>query len=137
MMQTPTLKPLHILEIKPFWSQMDALGHLNNAVYFTYCEQTRIAWFEAIGMVDFLGGKSEHGPVVINAYCTFLKSAKYPCNLSVTMFVGEIGNSSFMAHYEIRDQQHLYATGYSKIVWVDYQKEKSVPLPSSLKELLI
>jgi acyl-CoA thioester hydrolase len=53
------------------------------------------------------------------------------------LFVGEIGNSSFMAHYEIRDDEYLYASGYSKIVWVDYQKEKSVPLPNALKEKLI
>lgn len=28
------------------WGEMDALGHMNNAVYFRYFEQARISWFD-------------------------------------------------------------------------------------------
>ena len=135
-MDKGNLKELLILPIKPFWSQMDALGHINNSVYFTYCEQARIAWLEKIGMVNTLNGKSKFGPVVINASCTFFKPVVYPCDLTVTLLAGELGRSSFMAYYEIRDEKTLYAEGSSKIVWVDYEQGKSVEIPNEIRAYL-
>jgi len=31
------------------WGDMDAMGHVNNTVYFRYMEQTRIEWLETFG----------------------------------------------------------------------------------------
>lgn len=130
------LKEILIIPIKPFWSQMDALGHLNNAVYFTLCEQARIVWFNEIGLGDSLSGKSKTGPVVINACCNFIKPAIYPCDLFVKMYAGESGRSSFITYYEIFDQDSLYATGYSKVVWINYEIGKSLELPEIIRNLL-
>ena len=130
------LKLLLKLPIKPFWAQMDALGHFNNSVYFTFCEQARISWFDKIGLGDALSGKSKTGPVVINASCTFLKAAVYPCELTVTLYADKPGRSSFMAYYEISDEKNLYTTGSSKIVWIDFEKEKSVEIPQKIREIL-
>ncbi len=135
-MYKENFKKLLTLPIRPFWSQMDALGHINNSVYFTYCEQARIAWLEEIGLGNALSGKSKTGPVVINASCTFLKAIVYPCDIVVTFFAGEIGRSSFMTYYEISDDKNLYTTGSSKIVWVDYELEKSVEIPEKIRKLL-
>lgn len=41
-----------------------------------------------------------------------------------------------MAHYEIMDENVLYTTGSSKIVWIDYEKGKSVELPDKIVTLL-
>ena len=41
---------------------MDALGHVNNTVYFRFCESARIAYFEAIGLDDFI--EDQHPPAV-------------------------------------------------------------------------
>ena len=30
------------------WSDMDALGHVNNVVYFRFMEQARIEWFDSL-----------------------------------------------------------------------------------------
>ncbi|MDP2194899.1 MAG: acyl-CoA thioesterase, partial [Rhodocyclaceae bacterium] len=62
---------VHTLRIPVRWGDMDALGHVNNTVYFRYTEQARIDWLESLGfavMVDV-----EEGPVIINASCTFFK----------------------------------------------------------------
>lgn len=129
-------KELIKIPISPFWSQMDALGHINNSVYFTYCEQARVSWFDRIGFGEALNGKSKFGPVVINASCTFHKPVVYPCDLIVTMNSGEVGRSSFMVFYEISDGEVIYTTGSSKIVWVDFEFGKSVELPTQIRELL-
>lgn len=135
-MNKENLKELIKLPVRPFWSHMDALGHINNSVYFTYCEQARIAWFEQIGFVNSLNGKSKFGPVIINASCTFHKPVVYPCDLIITMFAEEPGRSSFMAYYEIWDENNIYTLGSSKIVWVDYEKGKSVKVPEEIRKYL-
>ena len=30
------------------WSDLDANGHVNSAVFFTYCEQSRIDWMQSV-----------------------------------------------------------------------------------------
>ncbi|MFY8022338.1 MAG: acyl-CoA thioesterase [Bacteroidia bacterium] len=135
-MKPENAKELIQISIKPYWSQMDVLGHINNSVYFTYCEQARIAWLEQIGFGHSFNGKSKVGPVIINAACTFHKAVVYPSDLTVTVFGAELGRSSFMTYYEITQQGILYTSGSSKIVWVDYELEKSVEVPEVIRSIL-
>jgi acyl-CoA thioester hydrolase len=117
------------------WGDMDAYGHVNNTVYFRYMEQIRCEWIEALGYKVMPGGD---GPVIINASCTFLAPLNYPGTVEVQLFVGEPGRSSLPTYYELRLQgsDTLYATGEAKVVWMDTQTGKSVPLPEDLRALL-
>lgn len=129
-------KKLHQITIEPFWSHMDALGHVNNAVYFSYCEQARIKWLEAMDLAGGLGNGQGTGPVVINACCTYHKPVVYPALLTVTLYGGDLGRSSWMSYYEISVDGEIYTSGSSKIVWVDYKEGKSVPVPEKIREVL-
>jgi acyl-CoA thioester hydrolase len=60
----------------------------------------------------------------------------YPCDLTVKVFGGELGRSSFMTYYEIRDENNLYTSGSSKLVWVNYALEKSVEVPEEIRKKL-
>ena len=42
-------KLVHVEHMTMRWGDMDALGHMNNAVYFRYLEPARISWFERLG----------------------------------------------------------------------------------------
>lgn len=129
-------KAVHVTRMAIRWGDMDAMGHVNNAVYFRYLEQARIDWFVEIGCDPSPGGQ---GPVIINAHCTFLKQLKYPGEIEVTTYAGLPGRSSFETFQEIRrvDQPDvLAASGGAKVVWVDFPLEKSVPLPGHLRRLL-
>lgn len=121
------------------WSDMDALGHVNNAVYFTYCEQARIQWLEENRLGGSIAPGTGEGPVIINASCTFHRAVTYPAALEVSMFAGAVGRSSLETLYEIRDAadpERLYTSGSAKIVWVDHRAGRSVPLPAALRALL-
>ena len=39
------------------WGEMDALGHINNAAYLRYFEESRVAWSASLGI--HLDGKGE------------------------------------------------------------------------------
>jgi len=41
-------KLVHVESIPVRWGDMDAMGHVNNTVYFRFMEQTRISWFERL-----------------------------------------------------------------------------------------
>lgn len=120
------------------WGDMDALGHVNNTVYFRYFENIRTEWLRKQGYQITLNGAAE-GPVIVDAYCQFVLPAVYPADLKLTMFGGAPGRSSFETYYELSDARQddrLYCKGTSRIVWVDYEKGSSIPLPEQICQLL-
>ena len=130
-------KFVYELAIPVRWYDMDAFGHVNTSVYFTYFEQTRISWFVEIAPQSY--PFKDNGPVVVNASCTFIKSIIYPEIVIVRLFLGPPGRSSYESFYEIRSEKNpdiLYAEGYAKIVWIDYKTGHSMPLSDELRKLL-
>ena len=117
------------------WGDMDALGHVNNTVYFRYMEQTRIEWLYALAEAG-VGYLSGTGPVIVNASCTFMVPIVYPGDVEVRMFLGEAGRSSIGSHYELDCAGRRMAEGAAKIVWIDLASGRSVPLPERLRAML-
>ncbi len=128
-------KLIHVTTMPIRWGDMDAYGHVNNTVYFRYMEQARVEWIEGLNVPVRPGG---HGPVIINASCTFLIPMNYPGTVEVRTFVGAIGRSSCNTHVEMRilGDDRLYAEGAAKVVWMDTQTGKSVPLPEHVRASL-
>ncbi len=113
------------------WSDLDLLGHVNNAKYFTYVEQARIEWFETLGSLD-----DPIGPVLAAVDMTFKKPIFHPATLEVKLYAGEAGRSSFRVKHEIYNNGVLQAEGNSTLVWVSYPDVKPVPLPQKMKDLI-
>ena len=126
-------KLVHTLRMPIRWGDMDAMGHVNNTVYFRYIEQARISWFDQIACAPDPQGE---GPVIVNAHCSFLKQLKYPGDIDILTYVGPAGRSSFEMVHEIRLNDVLHAEGGAKVVWVNFPAEKSVPLPEAVRALL-
>lgn len=135
-MKTESVKKLVYSTVMPIrWGDMDAIGHVNNTVYFRYIEQARIEWLSKIAC---LPDEQGFGPVIVNAHCTFLRPFKYPDQVEVRMFIGAVGRSSVETICEMRsvsDGGALYAEGGAKVVWFDPVSEKSVPLPEKILKL--
>ncbi len=117
------------------WGDMDSFGHVNNAVYFTFCESARIAYFDAVG-VEAARVPPSHGPVLAQASLNFRSQVRYPASLEACARATRIGNRSFSLDYAIFDQsdQTIVAEGTSVIAWIDYAVGRSVPLPEVLIE---
>ena len=118
------------------WGDMDAMGHVNNVVYFRYLETVRIEWMTSIGQRPNTEGD---GPVIINAFCNFLIQLEYPGDLLAKMYVANLGRSSFdkFITLERLDQPGvIHATGGATTVWINFPRKKSVPLPAELRSLI-
>lgn len=115
------------------WGDMDAFGHVNNAMYLRYLEEARVQM-----LVEMLGNQITEGDfatVVINVGCTFLKPITYPDTVRIDCYAGELGRSSFMTWYEVfalSDPEPMASEGYAKVVWMDRRTGKSAPLPDYL-----
>lgn len=118
------------------WGDMDAMGHVNNTIYFRYFETIRIAWFEHIGCGPNPAGE---GIVIVNACCNFIKQLEFPGDVLARHYVGHAGRTSFNTYMTLErtDAPGLtYASGGAKAVWVDFPKQKSAPLPEWLRALI-
>ncbi len=129
-------KQVHTLRMPIRWGDMDAMGHVNNTLYFRYLEIARIDWFDSIGCKPNPQGE---GPVIVNAFCNFHKQLEYPGDIVVKMYASEPGRSSFESWNTIERGDTpgvVYASGGATTVWVDFPKQKSTPLPQWFRALL-
>lgn len=131
----PEGRPLHQLDIPVRWGDMDALGHVNNTVYFRYFEQTRIEWYEALGIAAL--GSEQSGMLIVDNRAEYLKPVVYPATVTVRMGGHSPGRSSFVSTYSIAVGDVLYSRGASKVVWADFAAGRSVPLPEAVRALVV
>ena len=118
------------------WGDMDAMGHVNNTIYFRYLEILRIEWFSSIGCVP---DQVAVGPIIINAFCSFLRQLEYPGEVLARHYVGDIGRSTvdtFATLERVDSPGVVYATGGATVVWTDFEAQKALPLPQWLRDLL-
>ena len=118
------------------WGDMDAQGHVNNTVYFVYCESARTAWFRHLGLDDLRD--PSQGPALIDAQCTYRQQVHYPATLEVGVRVAKVRNRSFTLEYGIylHGEPKPAARGSSAIVWIDFAAGKAVQLPQRLRDAL-
>ena len=106
---------------------LDALGHVNNAVYLTYFEMVRIAYY---GMLTGQTDVTDINMILVQITATYHAPAKLADELQVGVRVDRIGTKSFDMEYLIVrsiDNQKI-ASGQSVQVMYDYQLEQSIPV---------
>jgi acyl-CoA thioester hydrolase len=117
---------------------MDALGHVNNAMYFRYAESGRIAYFTTVGADVGLAGGGE-GPILADIQCSFLGQVKYPAQLEIGTRTAKLGTKSFTieAGMFLAGEDTPVATSRAVVVWFDYVQQTSAPLPDELRQRVL
>lgn len=117
------------------WSDLDAIGHLNNAVYLTLCEQARV---EALRQLD-AGDWSVSGPVVAEATVRYRRPITEAGTARVETTFGEPGRTSLPTTQTIRLDGHedVCADADIRLVWVDSQTGQPTPVPDALRAQLV
>ena len=129
-------KLTHEMVIPIRWGDMDAMGHVNNTVYFRYLEIVRIEWLHRAGGAPDRDGS---GPVIVNAFCNFIRQLQYPGDVRARHYVANAGRTSFDTFITLERTDEpgvLYANGGATTVWIDFPRQKAVPLPAWLRELI-
>jgi acyl-CoA thioester hydrolase len=129
-------KKVHELQIPIRWGDMDAMGHVNNTLYFRFMETIRIDFFSRIGCLPNPQGQ---GPVIVNAFCNFYTQLEYPGDVLAKMYVSDPGRTTFESWCTLErvDQPGvIHAAGGATTIWVDFPQKKAVTMPDWMRELV-
>jgi acyl-CoA thioester hydrolase len=124
--------PFHV-PVTVAFRDLDALGHVNNAVYLTYFEHARIGYGLKLMTTD---SPAAIPFIVAEATVTYLRPAYYGDQLEVGVRVREIGTKSFVMEYSLfrPASSEVVARGRTVQVWFDYEAGRSIPVPDSFRE---
>jgi acyl-CoA thioester hydrolase len=118
------------------WRDLDALNHVNNAVYFTYLEQARVHYLRELGVVPET--PSGIGFILAEAHCRFKSPLTLGERVTVYIRVSELRNSSFVFEYRVEgEDQRLAAEARSIQVWYDYENRSPVPISDEWREAIV
>lgn len=125
-------QPIHVR-----FQDIDRLGHVHNALFFTYYTEARLSFFQKlIDNTSF----SSFPSIMAHTSCDFLIPIKAANRICVGLRVKEIGTKSFKLGYEIVDEFDetiVYSRSESVQVCFDYKENKSIEIPEELRNKLI
>ncbi len=115
------------------WSDMDAYQHINNAVYFRFFEDARIAFFLQAKLIDYKE-KTQIGPILASTSCNFRLPLTFPDTIQVAARVEDIRQKTFKMKYVVYSEklEKVAAEGEGLIVYYDYQRGKSCAIPADI-----
>ena len=121
-------------EIELRFADLDAYGHVNNAVYFTYLETARVKLFQESFAALMASGILF---LVVEASCRYRKPIELNDRLHVDIETAELGRSSFTLVYTLHDGQGKeFATARTVMVCYDAKASKTIGLPEDMRAAL-
>ena len=117
------------------WGEMDALGHVNNIVYFRYFESARSDYFQKIGVWESAREKGI-GVILHSTSCRFKRPLTYPDTVTVGTRVTEIHADRFTMEYAVYSHSGkcVAADGSGIIVVYDYRKNEKCKMPAEMRK---
>jgi acyl-CoA thioester hydrolase len=112
---------------------VDAWGHVNNAVFLTYCEQARMAFLADLGLVK---GVAEARMILARAEIDFRSQASVGETIAIGVRPSRFGRKSFDLEYRLEADGRLVAESRSVLVAYDYDRQQSIELPESWRRRL-
>lgn len=111
---------------------LDGMGHVNNAVFMTYMESARLAYFRSLG----LGRNPLEGLILARAEIDFRSPIELGEQVEVGVRTGRMGTKSFDLEQEVRADGRLAAEGTFVLVGYDYTANQSREIPADWRERL-
>jgi acyl-CoA thioester hydrolase len=127
----------HRVEIVVRMADTDAMGHVNNAIYLTYCEMGRIHyWTDVTGEPIALGTEGAESLILAEARITYRAPAFHGEVVTVQTRARHIGRSSFTLEHRLLaavpgGTPRLVAVSESVVVRYDYTSERPVALSAA------
>ncbi|MFD9905563.1 acyl-CoA thioesterase [Streptomyces sp. NPDC059063] len=117
----------HLYSCPLRWSDMDAFGHVNNAVFLRYLEEARIDFMFRLSGADPEGdGPSfRGGSVVARHEIDYLRPLVHRHEpVTIESWVTKIGAASLTISYEIKDPEQVYVRATTIVVPFDLKAQR-------------
>ncbi|MFY0685480.1 MAG: acyl-CoA thioesterase [Balneola sp.] len=117
------------------FSDVDALQHVNNAIFNTYYEESRLRFLGEYFKMnkEFHEGRSF---VMVRSEIEYLGQIKFPDSILIGTGISKVGNSSLDAFQAIyhSETKKLLSVANTTGVWFDINNQRPVRLPE-IKDL--
>ncbi len=126
-----------IFQLEVRFRDIDAMGHVNNALFMTYFEEGRKAFLREVFDIT---EPSRYPFILARIECDYLRPVSIDDGISVRVWVTGIGTKSFTFVYELFDPRRagaLYAKGSSVMVFYDYDAGRTTPMPDDFRRVLL
>lgn len=119
------------IEVRP--TEIDVMGHVNNAKYLEYMEWSREDWYNKAELPFDVFTEMNVGTVTVNININYRKEARLGQKLTIFTEPIRKGRSSYVLKHEIiNEQNELVADAEVVSVTIDLKERKSVPIPEAL-----
>jgi len=111
---------------------LDAYGHVNNAVVFSYLETARVKMFQ-----ERFGNFLHSGLLflVVRAECDYRLPIELHDSVRIEIGLEQLGRSSFTLKYRVHDEgEKLFAEARTVMVCFDPQRKKPVAVPGEFQQ---
>jgi acyl-CoA thioester hydrolase len=127
-----------VTEIKIRFRDIDAMGHVNNAVYLTCFEKGRKEFIHSLFGIT---NPEDYNFILAHISCDFLKPIKISDTVFLEIWVGEIGNKRFDFMYKLLksandNESSVCAEGRSVQVYFDYKQNTTLSIPEQIRKKL-
>ena len=121
--------------IKTRWRDMDALGHLNHAVYLGYMESARVDVYIQLGFSGIRKDMDE-STILASMDVHYLSQVKHPASLDVGHRISRVGTKSFdfLAAVFNEEQEKPVCSALFKMVAFNYKMNQPILVPELIRE---
>ncbi|MCS1350270.1 thioesterase family protein [Mechercharimyces sp. CAU 1602] len=128
------MKHEYILTVRS--TDVDMIGHVNNAKYLEYLEWARFDWLKQHGVTVESFRKWGIFPVVVNVNINYRKELLFDEEILITSYTKKMNTRSVVAHQIITNQAgDVIADADLTIVAIDGKKRKAITLPDDMKTM--
>ncbi len=123
----------YAVDVTVRFRDIDAMGHVNNAVYATYLEHARVGYYR-----DVVGSSLAEADTVL-AHLSVDYRAPIELDdgtVEVSVSVPRLGDSSIPMAYEVVASGAVAATAETVQVVIDRETGESVPIPEGWREAI-
>jgi len=116
------------------WSDNDAYGHVNNAIYYHWFDTAVNAWLIEAGLLDLATG--DPIGLVVETSCRYARSISYPDPVEIGLAIDRLGTSSVtyrLGAFVAGIDDAAAEAGFTH-VYVDRATRRPVALPDAWRD---
>jgi acyl-CoA thioester hydrolase len=123
---------IHETDLRVRYAEIDAQGHVNNAVYLSYFEVGRVEWLRSAGLSYKELEKRGYGFVVVEALVRYRRAAFFDDELTLRTELANLTRASLRFEYAVFRGGEMLATGHTRHACVALATGRPVRVPEEI-----
>jgi acyl-CoA thioester hydrolase len=123
---------IHETKLRVRYAEIDAQGHVNNAVYLSYFEVGRVEWLRAAGLSYRELEAQGYGIVVVEVLAHYRRAAFFDDELTLRTELADLSRASMRFEYVVSRDGELLVTGHTRHACVDLATGKPIRVPEEV-----